>query len=120
MVEGAGPAQQPQMPEAVLRSPYPQTAMVYSHLCQNPGPTTVREISTSTGIGEDTVRRVVRYLRRKGVVRVRTVRQPGGKKAIRWMELRQEQKRWAASFAFCEMLRLTPSFFSIIYVPPQR
>jgi len=91
LVEGAGPAQQSQIPEAVLRSPYPQTAMVYSHLCQNPGATTVREISTSTGIGEDTVRRVVRYLRRKGVVRVRTVRQ-GGKEAIRWVELRHEQK----------------------------
>jgi hypothetical protein len=81
----AAPARQQAqaVPEAVLGSPYPQTLKVWTCLAGSQGPMTPREVMAATGLGEETVRRILRYLRNKGLLTAQTARMPGGREAIR-------------------------------------
>lgn len=71
------------VPGPVLNSPYPQALNIWKCLVNSQGPMTPREIMAATGLGEETVRRILRYLRNKGLLTVQVARMPGGRKAIR-------------------------------------
>jgi len=59
------------VPEAVLTCPYKGALKVYQYLMHKGDYAKVREISAETGVGFETVKKIVRYLRRKGLVRTK-------------------------------------------------
>lgn len=64
------------VPEAVLKCPYRGCVKVYDYM-RGKGYLRVGEISAGTGIGRDTVKKILKYLRRKGLVSVKTVTRHG-------------------------------------------
>jgi biotin operon repressor len=81
----APPAPQPsqQLPEAVRKSPYPETVKVWLYLVQRMEPVSLKDIRASTGFSEDKVRRAVKYLRNKGLVKADTAHVAGVGEVIR-------------------------------------
>jgi hypothetical protein len=79
------PATNQQIPEAVLTSPYPQTAKIWLCLAEQKSPTTLKALMTKTGLGYETTKRIVKYLRNKGLVKVKTRRMGGRVEAIRFI-----------------------------------
>jgi biotin operon repressor len=77
--------QQPsqQLPEAVRKSPYPETMKVWIYLSQRMEPVTLKDLRAATGFSEDRVRRVVKYLRNKGLVKADTAHVAGVGEVIR-------------------------------------
>jgi DNA-binding transcriptional regulator GbsR (MarR family) len=69
--------QTPQLPEPILKSPYPETVKVWLYLVQRMEPVSLKDIRAYTGFSEDRVRRVVRYLRNKGLVKADTAHVAG-------------------------------------------
>jgi biotin operon repressor len=83
-VEVAAPAPPvQQLPEAVRKSPYPEAVKVWLYLFQRMEPVSLKDIRAYTGFSEDRVRRVVKYLRNKGLVKVDTARVAGVGEVIR-------------------------------------
>jgi response regulator of citrate/malate metabolism len=77
------------IPGAVPSSKHPGAVKVYLHLSGNPGKHTLSEISSTTGLGHGTVRRIVKWMRRKGLVSIETRRAGGRPYAIRHVRLRK-------------------------------
>jgi adenylate kinase family enzyme len=71
------PASPAMVPEAVLRCKYPGALKVYQHLSSIGGYASLRDISASTGIGFETVRKIVKYMKNKGLVRAKMMRISG-------------------------------------------
>lgn len=76
------------VPEVVLRCPYPGAMKIYSFLRNAGDYVGLGEISTMTGISQNVVRKVVRYFRHKGLVKVKTVMR-GGRPCMFRVKLRK-------------------------------
>jgi DNA-binding transcriptional regulator GbsR (MarR family) len=76
------------IPEAVLTCKHPGAVKVYLYLANNPGKHTLAEISSATGLGHESVKRVVKWMKNKGLASVRT-RRVVGRPAIRYVGIRK-------------------------------
>ena len=76
-----------EVPDPVRLCPHPGAYDVYSYLSKNKGWKKISEISSKTGLSVNRVRRVVKYLARKGVLNVRWGSR-GGKKYPAYVRLK--------------------------------
>jgi hypothetical protein len=76
------------IPEAVLTCKHPGAVKVYLYLANNPGKHTLVEISSATGLGHESVKRVVKWMKNKGLASVST-RRVVGRPAIRYVGIRK-------------------------------
>jgi len=76
-----------QIPEAVRRCPYRGAVSVYEYLMRRADYATLKDINASTGVGMETVKKIIRYFKKKGLVQVRT-RSVHGRQYIRQVRLK--------------------------------
>ena len=87
--EGAALAQSPTdtVPEIVHRCRYPGAVKVYQYLASAGDYVKIKDIANATGLSMVNVKRIVRYFRKRGLVKAKTVSMYG-KEIIRMVRLR--------------------------------
>jgi len=87
--EGVAPAQASTdtVPEIVYRCRYPGAVRVYQFLASAGDFVRLKDIANATGVSMVNVKRIVRYLRKRGLVRAKTVSMYG-REVIRMVRLR--------------------------------
>lgn len=87
--EGTLPAQPTTdtVPEAVYRCRYPGAVRVYQYLASAGDFVRLKDIANATGVSMANVKKIVRYLRKRGLVRAKTVSMYG-REVIRMVRLR--------------------------------
>jgi predicted transcriptional regulator len=76
------------IPEVVYRCRYPGAVKVYQYLSNVNDYVKLKDIANNTGIGMNTVKKIIRFLKKKGLVRVRTISMYG-KNYIKSVKLRR-------------------------------
>jgi len=76
-----------QIPEAVRRCPYRGAVSVFEYLLGRNDYASLKDINTSTGVGLETVRKIIRYFKKKGIVQVKTL-SIHGRQYIRQVKLK--------------------------------
>lgn len=76
------------VPEIIHRCRYPGAFKVYLYLRGASDYQTIKEISASTGLSHEQVRRIIRWMRNKGLVKVQTSHYVGRKEAIKRVKLK--------------------------------
>jgi len=77
-----------EVPEIVHRCPYPGALKVYQYLSSRSDYVKPKDVAAATGIGFNTVKRILRYFRKKGLVKVRQ-RHHAGKAYIKLVKLKR-------------------------------
>jgi hypothetical protein len=77
------------IPKAVLTCKHPGVIKVYLYLANNPGNHTLSEVSSATGLGHESVKHVVKWMKKKGLVSLGKKHVRGGRFAIRYVRVRE-------------------------------
>jgi DNA-binding transcriptional regulator GbsR (MarR family) len=87
--EGAAPAQAATdtVPEVVYRCRYPGAVKVYQYLASAGDFVKLKDVANATGLSVANVKRIVRYFKKRGLVRAKTVSMCG-REVIRMVRLR--------------------------------
>ena len=61
-------------PDSVIASRYKQAPLVWSKLREHPEGITMIELSAETGLGRETLRKILKWMKRKGLARLKTTK----------------------------------------------